>query len=288
MNIPPNVTELLRAGYGDRTIARQTGVTISSVTAARAELGLPKARGGHKKAASAEDLFWRRVRPVDGDDGHLEWTGHRNSKGTPTFGWDGGRHSALRVAYRIRHGHNPEGYAFVACEHEGCVAPGHIGDSAVTARPAHHRKARGRRPNGTDEQVIALLRKGLADKAVARRFQTSPRRVARLRAEQHLTVPPRAPLSFAERWVANTEQVEGGHLRWTGRFRTGNAPAVTDGGRSRSVRAAAFERHHGRAPDGPVLPGCGEGWCVRPEHLEDRIIRDRTNQIFTAIFGVAS
>lgn len=286
MIIRADVAELLRAGYGDRTIARQVGVSIGSVTRARADLGLPKARGGHKPAATAEDLFWRRAKPVD--HGHVEWTGHRNSKGTPTVGWRGKHYSALRIAFRIRHGHDPAGYAFITCDHDGCVAPGHIGDTALTARKAHHPGGTGRQPNGTRAEITALLRSGLSDKQIGKRLHTNPRRVADIRVELDIPVVAPTPLTFDERWAANTEPVDGGHVRWTGRLRTNSAPAVTDGGRSRSVRRVVFERLHGRAPVGPVLPGCGWGPCVRPEHLEDRIIRDRTNTTFEAIFGAAS
>ncbi|UOB09129.1 hypothetical protein MQE23_08695 [Streptomyces sp. HP-A2021] len=283
MNVRADVAELLRAGYGDRTIARQVGVSLGSVTRARAELGLPKARGGIKGAGSPEDLFWRRVKPVDGD--HLEWTGHRNGKGTPTIHWQRDNFSTYRIAFRIRHGHEPQGYAFVTCEHEGCVAPGHIGDSAVTARPAHHRGAVGRKPNGTREEVVALIKEGLSDKQVGKRLRTSPKRVAEIRAEERVPAVVPVPLTFAERWAMHTEPVDGGHMRWTGRFRDGDSPAVTDDGRTISVRRTVFEQLHGRPPAGPATPGCGYGPCVRPEHLEDRTIRERTNSLYDAIFG---
>ncbi|MEV6180147.1 hypothetical protein [Streptomyces sp. NPDC052015] len=285
MTVRADVAELLRAGYGDRTIARQAGVPVGSVTRARQELGLPKGRGGFKAAASVEDLFWRRVKPVDGD--HLEWDGHRDGKGVPTLHWKRAVYTAYRVAYRIRHGQEPQGYAFVTCEHTGCVAPGHIGDSAITARPAHHRKSTGRKPNGTREEIIALLREGLSDKQVGKRLHTNPKRVTAIRAELKLPAYTVTPLTFEEQWSANTEPVDGGHLRWTGRLRDG-APAVTHEGRTLHVRRAAFERLHGRTPQGPVLPGCGWGPCVRPEHLEDRLVRERTDTTFAAIFGGAA
>ncbi|MFI2426552.1 hypothetical protein ACH5A7_21060 [Streptomyces sp. NPDC018955] len=285
MSVRPDVAELLRAGYGDRTIARQLSVSIGSVTRARVELGLPKARGGIKKAASVEDLFWRRAVPRE--DGHVDWDGNRNAKGTPALNWNGDRYSGLRVAYRIRHGHDPQGYAFTACEHAGCVAPGHVGDSAVTARPAHHAGGKGRQPHGTREEVVALLREGLSDKQVGKRLRTNPKRVARIRAEEQIPAVALVPLTFEERWAAHTEPADG-HLRWTGRFRDGDTPAVTDKGRTLSVRRLVFERLHGRPAKGPVLPGCDYGPCVRPEHLEDQPMRQRTNSLYDAIFGAAA
>ena len=285
MTVRADIAELLRAGYGDRTIARQAGVSIGTVTRARAELGLPKARGGIKAAGSPEDLFWRRAQPVDG--GHFEWTGHRTNRGTPMLGWKGGHYSALRVAYRIRHGQDPQGYAFVACDHPGCVAPGHVGDSATTARPAHHHKSTGRQPNGSREDIVRLLNEGCSDKEIGRRLRTSARRAAAVRAELGLpayTVPQ--PPTFAERWAAQTEPADGGHVRWTGSVRDGNSPAMTEGGITVSARRAAFEHLHGRRAVGQVRPGCGTGWCVRPDHLEDRPMRERLANQYEAIFGV--
>lgn len=286
MTVRADIAELLHAGLGDRTIARQLSVTTASVTAARAELGLPKARGGIKRATSVEDLFWRRTQPVDG--GHLDWDGHLTSNGTPGIHWNRGMHSALRVAYRIRTGRDPEGYAHVTCEHAGCVAPQHVDDTAVTPRRAHHKAATGRQPNGSNGEVEALLRAGLSDKQIARRLHTNPKRIARIRAEIGLAAFENRQVSFEERWAANTEPVAGGHIRWTGRLRDGSTPAVLHEGRDASPRRIAFERLHGRTAVGPVLPGCGFGPCVQPAHLEDQVLRERLDAQYAAIFKEAS
>lgn len=281
-----DVAELLHAGYGDRTIARQLSVTTSTVTAARTELGLPKAQGGFKRAASIEDLFWKRTRPAD--DGHLHWDGHLTSNGTPGIHWNRAMHSALRVAYRIRTGHDPEGYAHVTCEHPGCVAPQHVDDTAVTPRRAHHKKATGRQPNGSSEEITALLRAGLSDKGVARQLHTNAKRVSRIRAGLGLPAFENRQVSFEERWAANTEPVGDGHMRWTGRLRDGSTPAVLHEGRDVSPRRIVFERLRGRPAVGRVLPGCGFGPCVRPEHLEDQPMRDQLEAQVAAIFGRAA
>jgi DNA-binding CsgD family transcriptional regulator len=280
-----DVAELLRAGYGDRTIARRLAVTTSSVTAARTELGLPEAQGGTKRANSVEDLYWNRTQPAEG--GHLTWDGHRNAKGTPLIHWGGQHHSALRVAYRIRTGTDPQGYAFVNCQHPGCVAPAHIGDSAHDRRPAHHRKAAGRKPNASREQIITLLREGLSDKEIGRRLHTNPKRAAALRTELGLASHASRALTFADRWASSTEP-EGGHVRWTGRHRDGRTPAVFHEGRDASVRRIVFEQHHGRPPVGEVQPGCDATWCVRAEHLEDAPMRAKLGSQLAAIFGEAA
>ncbi|MFF2383685.1 hypothetical protein [Streptomyces sp. NPDC058108] len=227
-----------------------------------------------------EDLFRRRTRPAG--DGHLNWTGYRNKKGTATLHWNGSNHSALRIAYRIRTGSDPIGYAHATCEHPGCVAPKHAADSAVTPRRGHHTGPINRQPNSSDDQVKALLREELSDRQIGKRLRTSPKRVAALRAE--LGIPSR-PVTFEGRWDANTEPADGGHIRWTGRFRAGSNPAIAHEGRDTSPRRIAFERLHGRPAVGRVLPGCGYGPCVRPEHLEDQPMRDQLASQYAAIFG---
>ncbi|HEY6115459.1 MAG TPA: hypothetical protein VI172_05825 [Candidatus Dormibacteraeota bacterium] len=290
MTIRPDVTELLNAGYGDRTIARQLGVTISSVTRARTELGLPKARGGIKPAASVEDLFWRRARPVE--DGHYEWTGGRSSKGTPQVQWGGrGRetHTAYRVAYRLRHGADPTGYCFPSCGFPHCVAPDHVADSRVSRRPAHHDGGRGRTSDGRRDEIVALLREGRSNNDIGRTLHVGTKRVRRIRAElgQPAFVLVRAAgLSLEEKWAAFAKPVTGGHVRWTGSVR-GTTPNLIHGQRNHSARAVGFTLAHGREPVGRVLAGCDMPWCVAGTHAVDTQMR-RADHLYTAIFGEAA
>jgi len=135
--IRADVAELLRAGYGDTTIARRLGVTVSTVKKARSALRLPAARSGNKVAGSVEDLYWRYAQLLD--DGHASWSGHRTSKGTPCMRW-GGRtghlYSAYRVAFRIHHGREPEGFAIPGCGMPACVAGPHITDRLMREQQA--------------------------------------------------------------------------------------------------------------------------------------------------------
>lgn len=277
---------LLRAGYGNRTIASRTGTTIGAVARLRAELGLPKARAGYKPAGSLEEMFRARTGPSG--DGHLEWTGSRDSKGTAVLKWNHSSQTALRVAYRIHHGTDPHGYAHATCTHPGCVAPEHVADSAVVPRRAHHDKSIGRPPNSSDDTVKQLLEQGLSDRQIGDRLRTSPKRVARIRAGLGMPALLSVPLTFEDRWAAHAEPVDGGHLRWTGRSRNGITPAVVHEGRDANPRRIAFERLHGRPAVGPVTPGCGYGPCVRPEHLEDQPIRQQLAEQYAAIFGEAA
>ncbi|MER5715773.1 hypothetical protein [Streptomyces sp. NPDC002132] len=284
MTVRVDVAELLRAGYGDRTIARQAGVTIGTVTRARTALGLPKARGGYRASASAEDVFWRRAKPVDG--GHYEWISRRN--GTPSFAWGGRSYSVYRVAYQIRHGVEPTGYVHMTCDHPGCVAPDHTADRSMGPRRPHHTGSRTRTPNSSRDDVVRLIRAGHSNRQVGQLLRTDPRRVAAIRAELGLPRVVSKALTFEDRWKANTQTVDGGHIRWTGRVRDGGTPFLLHNGVDSSVRRVAFERLHGRRPVGPVLPGCGRGDCVRPDHLEDRPMRAALAAQYAAIFGAAS
>lgn len=130
-NVRADVAELLRAGYSDRAIGRQLNTDPKAVSAARAALSLPKARPGKKPAATAEDLFWRRVQPTD--DGHMEWTGY-SIGGTPALRHGGRHHTAYRIAYRIATGRDPEGNARPSCGRDHCVKPGHHADRADRER----------------------------------------------------------------------------------------------------------------------------------------------------------
>lgn len=137
MNVRPDIAKLLRAGYSDRAIARQLSVdAVATVAPARAHLGLPKAKPGRKPAATPEDLFWRRVQPVDGD--HLLWTGYINNGGAdgacPVLRHGGKLLTAYRVAFKIRHGRDPEGKVTPTCDRHGCVAPDHTEDRVIRER----------------------------------------------------------------------------------------------------------------------------------------------------------
>ncbi|MFJ3037765.1 hypothetical protein [Streptomyces tendae] len=284
MTVRADVAELLHAGYGDRTIARRLGVTAASVTQARQTLGLPPARGGNKPAGSVEDLFWRRTKPVDG--GHLEWTGHRTNKGVGTTKWQGTIYTAGRIAYRIRYGQDPAGHTHAPCGHDGCVAPAHIADSKVV--PRRGRPGTGRRQNADRGQIVVLLRDGLTDDAIRRQLRVDAKRVAVIRREEGIGRAPRPVRTFAEKWAANTEPAAGGHVAWTGRRRDGNTPSLVYRDREYSARRAAFIEHYGREPQGLVLPGCGWEPCVRPDHLEDRTIRQTLTTQYDAIFSGAA
>jgi hypothetical protein len=128
MTVRADVAELLRAGYGDRTIARQLAVSIGTVERARAELAIPAGRPGPKATGSAADLFWRRVQPTP--DGHLLWPGYTPRNGA-VIKHGGIRHSVHRTAFRIGHGREPNGRVTTGCDRPGCVHPRHVEDQTM-------------------------------------------------------------------------------------------------------------------------------------------------------------
>ncbi|MGW5616219.1 helix-turn-helix domain-containing protein [Streptomyces sp. NPDC003877] len=128
MTVRADVAELLRAGYGDRTIARRLGVSERRVRRARAELGLPAGRPGLKATDTIEDRFWRRAQPTD--DGHLLWPAYAAHYGA-VIKHDGGKQSVHRVAFRIGNGREPQGHVTSGCGRTGCVHPRHVEDQAM-------------------------------------------------------------------------------------------------------------------------------------------------------------
>ncbi|MFD5031670.1 hypothetical protein ACFWM0_14830 [Streptomyces sp. NPDC058405] len=132
--------------------------------------------------------------------------------------------------------------------------------------------------------IAALLREGLSDRAVARQTRAASTTVARHRAA--LGIPKTLPGHFTDStpqslFHARTEPVNGGHMRWTGWTTNHGTPAVQWDGRHLTAYRIAFVIRWGRAPEGPVRPGCDMPGCVAPDHVEDQQQRNQ----YTAIFG---
>jgi hypothetical protein len=139
-------------------------------------------------------------------------------------------------------------------------------------------------PNGSRADIIALIQEGHSNREIGRRLHTDTERVAKIRAELDLpNYRPSAGPTLRQKWTARTRTVPGGHMRWTGSLR-GGMPNLMWEQRNHSARRIAFELGHGRQPVGRVLPGCGQAWCVAPEHATDAPMR-RADAAFHAIFG---
>ncbi|MFD7590661.1 hypothetical protein ACFV84_35085 [Kitasatospora sp. NPDC059811] len=116
--------DLLTAGLSDSAIARQLHVDKHDVAKLRAEMGLANVPA---QPLTVEQKWRQRVRELPG--GHLEWTGERaTGSGTPVMRHSGNAYTAARIAFRIKHGTDPQGYAAPGCGTRHCVAPDHIDD----------------------------------------------------------------------------------------------------------------------------------------------------------------
>lgn len=132
MKVRADIAELLNAGLTNKAIARQLHTDEKKVSAARTALDIPRIPGGRRPASSPEDLFWRRTQPVEG--GHLLWTGSVNSTGAPRLTHGGKSYSAYRIAFRIKHGREPQGRVTPGCAVDGCVHPNCVDDRPMRER----------------------------------------------------------------------------------------------------------------------------------------------------------
>ncbi|WP_431980052.1 hypothetical protein [Streptomyces qinglanensis] len=132
MKVRSDIAALLREGLSDRRIARQLRASTKVVAATREALGVPKHRPGRSPAVSLEDAFRSRTEPVAG--GHLRWCGHHGTGGVPIVCFRGRKVSAYRVAFRIAHGREPQGYCTSECAYPGCVAPQCVEDEVLRTR----------------------------------------------------------------------------------------------------------------------------------------------------------
>jgi hypothetical protein len=125
-----DITAALRAGLSNSAVSRRLRCDKKRVQALRAELGLPVTPA---QPLTLVEKWTARTREVEG--GHLEWTGQRQRpSGTPVMVYSGRTYTAARIAYRIRTGRDPEGYAMPTCAMAHCVAPDHQDDEADRAR----------------------------------------------------------------------------------------------------------------------------------------------------------
>lgn len=125
------IVAILRTGVSDSAVSRQLRCDRHRVTSIRRSLGLPPRPA---QPLTLEEKWTARTRPVEG--GHLEWIGQRQKvSGTPVLVYSGRTYTAARVAFQIKHGREPEGYAYAECpDNPHCVAPDHVDDEPGRAR----------------------------------------------------------------------------------------------------------------------------------------------------------
>ncbi|MER8083811.1 hypothetical protein ABTZ57_01280 [Streptomyces sp. NPDC094048] len=119
-----DISVLLRDGLSNGAIVRQLRCDKARVAVLRKKLSIPAVP---LQPLTLEEKWASKTKPVDG--GHLKWTGERGSAaGTPILRYKGECCTAAAVAFRLRTGRAPEGYAFAECGFFHCVAPDHVDD----------------------------------------------------------------------------------------------------------------------------------------------------------------
>lgn len=138
--------------------------------------------------------------------------------------------------------------------------------------------------------IATMLRNGVPQQDIMRTLHVGAPLVVATREALHLPAPKRGGYvlqPIETEFHARTEQVDGGHLRWTGYYANG-VPKLGRQGGSISAYRIAFGLRHDRDPVGHVMPGCGYPKCVAPDHLEDQTIRIQLREQLASIFGGTS
>lgn len=138
------IVRLIRTGATNTAIARDLHCDRHRVRDIRRSLGIPSTPA---PLPTLDEKWAARTRPVDG--GHLEWTGERQrASGTPVLRYREESYSPTAIAFRLRHGHDAQGYVIAGCGMQHCVAPAHVDDQAArvhTREQLRYLKGGGRR-----------------------------------------------------------------------------------------------------------------------------------------------
>jgi hypothetical protein len=122
-----DIIAMLRDGHSNKRIATELRVDKTRVRRIRIELGLPQFVRT-EETRSIEDKWRLYAEPLDG--GHMQWTGERSTNSNlPLVSFKERHYSAAAIAFRIRTGRDPEGYALADCGLTHCVAPAHVEDA---------------------------------------------------------------------------------------------------------------------------------------------------------------
>jgi hypothetical protein len=156
--------------------------------------------------------------------------------------------------------------------------------------------ARGERtaaaPRNIRPAVAELLLDGIPETRIARELHVGWKTVAAIRRDLKLPAPRqgRRPQqgTVEDAFLARVTPIEDGHARWAGKTAASGVPLVLHRGTQVSAYRVAFRLHYRRSPEGLVKPGCGLPGCVAGSHLEDRVIRQRTEAAYKAILRTAA
>jgi hypothetical protein len=278
-----DIIAMLRDGHSNLRISRELRCDKTRVARLRHELGLP---GVALQPLTLEQKWTACTRPVDG--GHLEWTGPRSTtSGTPVMRYKEVGYSPAAVAFTMKHGRDPQGYVRAECGFKQCVAPGHVNDEAGRQQARLARRAE-RGLGNVPEKCVAGH--ALSEHAKFEPDGTAYCGLCKLLDKQAQRDPaaPRPhrqrPQSLEEAFRIHAELLDDGHVRWLGGT-SHSTPRVWFGGTTYSAYRIAFRIHHGRDPEGQARPSCDVPLCVAGSHIEDRPMRQRTDSLYTAIFG---
>ncbi|MFG2747224.1 hypothetical protein ACGFY0_45225 [Streptomyces chartreusis] len=140
--------------------------------------------------------------------------------------------------------------------------------------------------NATREQIVLLLNEGLSNQYIARHLRCDKHRVATIRRAEGIPNVQPQPLTLDEKWAANTQPVDGGHLEWTGeRGQCSGTPVMRYREQSYSPASIAFRMKHGREAKGYAYAECGFKHCVAPEHVDDETTRMQTREQLRYLTG---
>ncbi|MFF7879150.1 hypothetical protein ACFZDM_33555 [Streptomyces californicus] len=141
----------------------------------------------------------------------------------------------------------------------------------------------------TRADVVALIRDGKSDRAIARELGIARREAAATR--RAVGAPPVKTvytLTVEQMWHTYARPTyTGGHMDWTGPTNHAGTPIVKRRQVSHSARGIAFRRRYGRDPVGYVRATCDRPGCVAEEHVADAPMRAELNAQYNAIFGGA-
>lgn len=144
-----------------------------------------------------------------------------------------------------------------------------------------------------EDQAVAMLHAGATTENIRRLLHTSPNHIADLRKQHQIPVPYRDIWAGQRRTVDEAfalytlPATDGGHLLWTGP-RSGRGLDLIASGRKYNARHIAFQRHHGRPPEGRVRRTCDLPDCIAGAHHTDHRIRQahaRADRAYSRIFS---
>jgi hypothetical protein len=103
--------------------------------------------------------------------------------------------------------------------------------------------------------------------------------VRRIRREEGIPLhgPGPKPETVEQTFARRVQATADGHLIWPGE----SLAIGTIDGAHMSIRRWVFRKKYHRQPVGKVTADCGVAFCVHPDHIEDRTMREQ----YSAIFG---